>query len=361
MEWVVNKAYSSSPPAPLITGCKSDGGVRELLQSLIALHRKYTFNSPHSLHSSLTARGSVITNILAVQRHNCFLLRLFPKTCGMSPFAVVRPPVTGPGLLVPMRPEAVSRSKYRPHLVLICSFHFHQFRTTAPRRALRARLRHFSGYFLTAGIDFGVSVPDVFDTWLAQASSVMTHPSLRGCQVGDFFVPHETRLELFWEMVVVGDDSSILAELPDTIHVFIRPPVLSDGDVEEPEIFWSTNVPPVALKIRTYWTIFTTGVSWAAHHYEVAEKIQEEAGFDPKTTAAAESLGLPILKTQFDKSPIASMFFSECPPPHRGRFRNLKYMVQRASLPGSTRMDFTITFLFAGTKRRFLYFPLRGI
>ncbi|KAJ7167049.1 hypothetical protein C8R46DRAFT_269662 [Mycena filopes] len=109
-------------------------------------------------------------------------------------------------------------------------------------------------------------------------------------------------LHLTWEMVLVGNDHSILAELPDTIHVFIRPPILADGNVEEPEIFWSThpdttekNIPPEALKIRTSWKVYISTLRWEAHHYEVAEKMQEDAGFDPQTTAAAEFLGVPIL------------------------------------------------------------------
>ncbi|KAJ7150758.1 hypothetical protein C8R46DRAFT_1198283 [Mycena filopes] len=303
LEWVVHTAYSP-PEVPLMTECGSDGGVRDLLQSLIPLYRGHTFGSPlHSLHSSLTARGSVYNKYTGRTVSQIFPRVVVPEDI-WHVYRVRFDTCSRPEHHWPTRSDETRNGFTHFELPL----HAEEDEWRSPHD-----LGVHTGYFLSAIIDFGVSVPDVFDTWLAQASSVMAHPALQGCKVTDFVVPQDTRLELFWEMVVVRNDSSILAELPDTIHVFIQPPVLSDGEVEEPEIFWSTdadtietNVPPAALKIRTNWNLYLSGASWEAHHYEVAEKLQEEAGFDPKTTAAAESLGLPILKTRLDESLIAA-------------------------------------------------------
>ncbi|KAJ7724386.1 hypothetical protein B0H16DRAFT_324412 [Mycena metata] len=109
-------------------------------------------------------------------------------------------------------------------------------------------------------INLGVLVPDVSEAWLAQASSITAKLALGECNGSAFSVPTHTALQLVWEMVLTDDNPSVLAKLPEKIHVFIRPPVLSDRGIEEPEIFWSTDAdnlekktPPSALTIRMRW------------------------------------------------------------------------------------------------------------
>ncbi|KAJ7026657.1 hypothetical protein C8F04DRAFT_1124792 [Mycena alexandri] len=168
------------------------------------------------------------------------------------------------------------------------------------------------GYFLSADIEFGKSVPDIAASWLAQASPIRSNPAFRGCDASEFVVPFRTKLKLTWELVLEGQDSESLAKLtglPDNIHVFVQVPILEAGSVEEPTIYWSTNANtietkliPEAFTIRMRWSPYISVMRWESHHYEVAEKIQEEYGFDPKTSVAAESVGLPVLNLSLDKS-----------------------------------------------------------
>ncbi|KAJ7167056.1 hypothetical protein C8R46DRAFT_1351240, partial [Mycena filopes] len=293
LEWLVSQSYSYTT-VPLITDCKSDAGMRDSVNSLISLRREMGyFSHLRSLRAVLTARGSVYHTYT---RHP--VARLLDRDAapadmwvGQQTFVEFFPPLPFPW---PARFAEAREGFTQFALPLIAKedkwISLHDGKVQC-------------GYFLRAGIEFGCSVPDLCDIWLTQAGSVMSHPTLHGYNPADCFVPTESLLKLTWEMVPVTDDPSLLAELPDTIHVFIRPPVLTDDNVEEPEIFWSThadrpetNVPAATLKIRKSWRTSIITAWWEAHHYEVAEQIQEMAGFDPQTTAAAESLGLPILR-----------------------------------------------------------------
>ncbi|KAJ7784736.1 hypothetical protein B0H16DRAFT_308515 [Mycena metata] len=169
------------------------------------------------------------------------------------------------------------------------------------------------GYFLSAEIEFGKTVPDISASWLAQASPMRSNPAFRGRDASEFVIPNCTKLKLTWEMVLDTQDSEFLAtltSLPLNIHVFVQIPILENGSAEEPTIYWSTTantletklIPREAYKIRMRWSPYISVMRWESHHYEVAEKIQEEYGFDPKTSAAAESMGLPVLDLALNKS-----------------------------------------------------------
>ncbi|KAJ7734063.1 hypothetical protein B0H16DRAFT_1892548 [Mycena metata] len=170
-----------------------------------------------------------------------------------------------------------------------------------------------SGYFLSAEIEFGKSVPDITDSWLAQASALRSNSAFRRYDASEFVIPFRTKLELTWEMVLNAEDLErlgISSRLPRKIHVFVEIPVLAKGIVNEPKIYWSTDanriqtelIPSAAFTIRMVWCPYISVMRWESHHYEVAEKIQEEHGFDLMTSAAAESMGLPVLDLCVDRS-----------------------------------------------------------
>jgi hypothetical protein len=97
---------------------------------------------------------------------------------------------------------------------------------------------------------------------------------------------------------------AILSKLPDEIHVFVEIPTLDSICIAQPRIYWSTNanrtetdlIPRGFMEIETDWQPWLEIVSWEQHHYEVAKIVQEQHGFDPTSTDAAEALGLPILE-----------------------------------------------------------------
>ncbi|KAJ7167026.1 hypothetical protein C8R46DRAFT_1351220 [Mycena filopes] len=180
---------------------------------------------------------------------------------------------------------------------------------------LGGRLR--CGYCLDAEIEFGRLVPNIFEAWLAQASSIVS--LMPGSSPEHFIVPHKTNLQLHWEMVPEGFDlptspeaQAILDALPEEIHVFVQVPILGDGTIDEPQIYWSTDadtiktnlIPHAALKIRMRYYTAMSVPRWEPHHYKMAEKIQLDNGFDPTTTMAAEYLGLPILDVVGNQSNV---------------------------------------------------------
>jgi hypothetical protein len=136
----------------------------------------------------------------------------------------------------------------------------------------------------------------------------------------------KTELELSWEMVLAADNPSspealtILAGLPEEIHVFVQVPTLDRGRLEEPQVYWSTDanitetglIPAGAFEIRMNWDIEISTMRWESHHYEVAKRAQEEHGFDPTTTAASESLDLPLLAVVDSVDPAE---VGTCSPP----------------------------------------------
>ncbi|KAJ7892909.1 hypothetical protein B0H14DRAFT_2686357 [Mycena olivaceomarginata] len=153
------------------------------------------------------------------------------------------------------------------------------------------------GYFLTARIWFGKSVPDY-------------GPSME-CKLSDLRVPMWTCLYLTWEMVLAAElipsteeSWAIVNNLPENIHIFVQVPTIKDARIEEPQIYWSTEahiidrgcIPPGSLKIRMRWEIFSHSAQWESHHYEVASTVLKEHGFDPSTNSAALSLNLPLLE-----------------------------------------------------------------
>jgi hypothetical protein len=193
------------------------------------------------------------------------------------------------------------------------------------------RLSHldYGGYLLTANIEFGQSVPDIANAWLAQYGSItskllgrFSHRELSEFRIRQSFTVNllapaligyaaiRTMFQLTWQMVGVDFAAStpaslaILRQLPDEIHVFVEIPTLDSLRVAEPRIYWSTDpnstetdlIPRGAMKIVTYWDPRADLVSWQQHHYDVAKSVQERHGFDPSSTAAAEALGLPILE-----------------------------------------------------------------
>ncbi|KAJ7028890.1 hypothetical protein C8F04DRAFT_1398643 [Mycena alexandri] len=169
--------------------------------------------------------------------------------------------------------------------------------------------RAHCGYFMTATLEFGGSVPDITTSWLAQASSIVSKlPD--DMNLSDFYVPTHTKLVLSWEMVFLAEATPIAPEsiavfedLPKQIHIFVEIPAVPAGHVQEPQIYWSTDpdimttsaIPLGGFEIRMVWDIDTTAVRWESHHYEVAKLIQEQNGFNPATNDAARSLGLPLL------------------------------------------------------------------
>ncbi|KAJ7618169.1 hypothetical protein DFH06DRAFT_1237264 [Mycena polygramma] len=159
----------------------------------------------------------------------------------------------------------------------------------------------YFGYFLDAEIGFGANIPNISLSWMAQSGLFVTGET----RPSHFLVPVETTLHLTWEMVLSEDTDDSMETLPGHLHVFLQVPILDGGRVAEPQIYWSTHptlhetsrLPPDTFQIRTKWRPRTDFATWEKHHYDVAKGVQEEYGFDPTTTAAAEVLGLPLLYT----------------------------------------------------------------
>ncbi|KAJ6587492.1 hypothetical protein DFH09DRAFT_1359209, partial [Mycena vulgaris] len=164
------------------------------------------------------------------------------------------------------------------------------------------------GYFLNAAIEFGVSVPGIIHSWLAQSSSVLSklEDGSDKTDPGELCIPTHTALQLTWEMVLTSETAAttILSELPEHLHVFVQVPTTDGVLVAEPRIRWSTDavatetqsLPRGAMKIFASWSAEVSIVSWRKHHYDVVKSAQMERGFDPTTTDAAESLGLSLLE-----------------------------------------------------------------
>ncbi|KAJ7648670.1 hypothetical protein DFH06DRAFT_1209306 [Mycena polygramma] len=169
------------------------------------------------------------------------------------------------------------------------------------------------GYFLNAGLAFRTSVPQMSFAWIAQAASILSTLDNDSDKLAlpDFYISTKIQLQLEWEMIFLADDLAVarqsiasMVDLPDKIHVFVEIPKIKGDCVEEPKIYWSTDaqatetarVPRSFFMIRMRWNTITHGARWQPHHYEVAETIQRQHGFDPTTTAAARSLDLPLFQ-----------------------------------------------------------------
>ncbi|KAJ7167025.1 hypothetical protein C8R46DRAFT_1351219 [Mycena filopes] len=309
------------------------------LRSLVALGREaraFVISPPLvNIFETLTSRGAVH------HRHGGVLARL-PGRHMTGDDAWGRQPFARTYYRLPERsgnPQAVFRSVFRDHMGLTGlpwldtlyprvvnepkhdSTHFvvpllggRSQRKWCWRSPMLNDDRLRCGYCLDAEIEFGRLVPNIFEAWLAQASSIVS--LMPGSSPEHFIVPHKTNLQLHWEMVPEGfelptspEAQAILDALPEEIHVFIQVPILGEGTIAEPKIHWSTDtdtirtdlIPHAAMRIRMGWNIYMSVPRWESHHYEVAEKIQVDHGFDPTTTAAAKYLGLPHLEIVADE------------------------------------------------------------
>ncbi|KAK7045118.1 hypothetical protein R3P38DRAFT_2882667 [Favolaschia claudopus] len=158
------------------------------------------------------------------------------------------------------------------------------------------------GYFLCAEVEFGENVPDVTVPWLAQSTTFSLHEF---DDIPSFVVPIRTALRLKWEMTLREDCQELDAALDmlPPLHVFVEVPIIQQGQISEPQIYWSTDphtklltgIPAGLFKVRFLWSTGVDFARWKKHHYDVAKSIQEQNGFDPSTNAAAQALGLPLL------------------------------------------------------------------
>ncbi|KAK7045120.1 hypothetical protein R3P38DRAFT_2882680 [Favolaschia claudopus] len=157
----------------------------------------------------------------------------------------------------------------------------------------------YSGYFLSAEIEFGANIADATIPWLCQAASLLPK---EGFDPSAYRVPILTCLCLNWEMILIEESAESLALL-DTLpplNVFVEVPIIHLGQILEPRIYWSTEQKTISqtlkahFKIRFGWGTDVTWAYWEQHHYDVARNIQEEHHFDSTTNAAAQALGLPL-------------------------------------------------------------------
>ncbi|KAJ7612935.1 hypothetical protein DFH06DRAFT_1484800 [Mycena polygramma] len=180
------------------------------------------------------------------------------------------------------------------------------------RRKLSRDANGDCGYFLKTATWFGSSLPDgITCSWLAQAKSILSKSSFPQGDPSEYVIPHFPCLQLNWEMITVAQDGSSRAvDLPDCVHAFVQVPLLAGARIDEHRVYWSTqpnatqtgDIPAAALEIRMSWNINFSLLRWETHHYEGADRVQEECEFDPTTNAAAQSLDLPLLSVVTDQN-----------------------------------------------------------
>ncbi|KAJ7732623.1 hypothetical protein B0H14DRAFT_2997421 [Mycena olivaceomarginata] len=82
------------------------------------------------------------------------------------------------------------------------------------------------GYFLSAEIEFGKSLPDITHAWMAQAGSLRSKLNQEAQELSGFYVPTFAALRLTWEMTfnaeaanMTPESMAILNDFPESIHV----------------------------------------------------------------------------------------------------------------------------------------------
>ncbi|KAJ7881791.1 hypothetical protein B0H14DRAFT_2704714 [Mycena olivaceomarginata] len=68
------------------------------------------------------------------------------------------------------------------------------------------------GYFLTAEIEFGKSLPDITHAWMAQAGSLRSKLNQEAQDLSGFYVPTYAALELTWEMTFNAEAANMTPE-----------------------------------------------------------------------------------------------------------------------------------------------------
>ncbi|KAJ7612898.1 hypothetical protein DFH06DRAFT_147506 [Mycena polygramma] len=294
--WFMRREVFMHSADPLVLS--PSGYLGNFLHSLIPLHRDETYPvflvRWRSIHEALTSRGCVY-HPLTGQR----IAELASRDVEPDEWHVL--------------PVDISREDWKPKCIPTVVETMDQFThfIVPLRRKMSKDGSGDCGYFLKTAIWFGASLPDITCSWLAQAKSILSKSLFPQGDPSEYVIPHFPCLQLSWEMITVAKHGASRAvDLPDCIlHVFVQVPLLAGGRIDEPRVYWYTqpnatqpgDIPAAALEIRMSWDINFTLLRWETHHYEVADRMQEECGLDPTTNAAAQSLGLPLLSVVTDQ------------------------------------------------------------
>ncbi|KAJ6533772.1 hypothetical protein DFH09DRAFT_124903 [Mycena vulgaris] len=163
------------------------------------------------------------------------------------------------------------------------------------------------GYFLSIYGSVYMPVADREEQragWLLQAHSVLnqSHVFEHGWKHEDLLIAELFFVNLDWQLVPEAGTYST-EELPQKIYLFVEDiPIDRHGFISHPTTFWSIHPDknvvdfPFGHSWEEYFSARGSGRSWEKHHYDAARVLQEQNGFDPRTAAAAESLGFPTFQ-----------------------------------------------------------------